>query len=64
MCFVGFKSVDQIFEEVTVDTWRDLLQDADDDEPIEILVKLGDHMAINFVSWDHIQGRVIGAPST
>lgn len=64
MCFVGFKSTDQIFEEVTVDTWRDLLQDADDDEPIEILVKLGDHMAINFVSWDHIQGRVFGVPSS
>jgi exoribonuclease R len=63
MCFVGFSSTDQIVEEVTVDTWRDLLKDADDDEPIEILVKLGDQMAIDFVSWDHINGRVIGAPA-
>lgn len=63
MCFVGFSSTDQIFEEVTVDTWRDLLSDADEDEPIEILVKLGDQMAIDFVSWNHIEGRVIGAPS-
>ncbi|OLS25762.1 MAG: Ribonuclease R [Candidatus Heimdallarchaeota archaeon LC_2] len=63
MCFVGFKSTDQIIEEVTVDNWRDLLEDEDSNEPIEILLKLGDQMAINFVSWDHIQGRVIGAPS-
>ncbi|MFV2013864.1 MAG: RNB domain-containing ribonuclease, partial [Candidatus Heimdallarchaeota archaeon] len=63
MCFVGFKSTDQIFEEVTVDTWRDLLEDAEDDDPIEVLVKLGDQMAIDFESWDHIEGRVIGAPS-
>lgn len=63
MCFIGFKSTDQISEEVTVDNWRDLLENADDDEPIEVLVKLGDKMAINFVSWDHIEGRVIGAPT-
>lgn len=63
MCFVGFKTIDHIAEEVTVENWRDLLQDNAEDDPVEIIAKLGDKMAVDFVGWNHIDGIVEAAPS-
>ena len=60
MCFIGFKSVDNLAEEVTPDNWRELLEG--EEEPVEIIAKLGDKIAVDFVSWDHIEGKVGAIP--
>ncbi|MHA2249344.1 MAG: RNB domain-containing ribonuclease [Candidatus Kariarchaeaceae archaeon] len=60
MAFVGFQSTDHIAEEVTPDNWQELLEG--EEEPVEIIVKLGDKIAVEFTSWDHIEGRVGAAP--
>jgi exoribonuclease R len=60
MCFVGFQSIDDIAEEVTPDNWRELLEGGD--EPVEIITKLGEKIAIQFNSWNHIEGRVGAVP--
>lgn len=61
MCFLGSKGKFNLEEELTPQNWRELLQ-VDEDNPMQILAKLGDKMAITFIGWDHIDGRVTAAP--
>ena len=61
MCFAGFQSTDQIAKEITPENWRTFIHE-DEEDPIEIIAKLGDRIAIEFTSWDHIEGRVGAIP--
>ncbi|MCY3411073.1 MAG: VacB/RNase II family 3'-5' exoribonuclease [Candidatus Heimdallarchaeota archaeon] len=61
MAFLGSKGKFNLEEEITPENWRELLQ-VDEDNPMQILAKLGDKMAIRFIGWDLIEGRVTAAP--
>ncbi len=61
MCFLGSKGKFNLEEEITPDNWRELLE-VDEDNPMQILAKLGDKLAITFIGWDLIDGKVTAAP--
>ena len=61
MAFLGSKAKFNLEEEISPDNWRELLQ-VDEDNPMQVLAKLGDKLAITFIGWNHIEGRVTAAP--
>ncbi|MHA2502693.1 MAG: RNB domain-containing ribonuclease, partial [Candidatus Kariarchaeaceae archaeon] len=60
ICFVGSKSDYNLRDEITPANWRELLSDGD--EPIEVITKLGDKIAVDFIGWNHVEGKVDAAP--
>ncbi|MDH5400986.1 MAG: ribonuclease R [Candidatus Heimdallarchaeota archaeon] len=62
MCFVGSRSDYNFNDKLTPTNWEDVLQKGD--EPIEVIVKLGDRIALEFISWNHVEGKVEAAPVT
>jgi exoribonuclease R len=60
MCFLGSRGKFDMQEELTPANYKDLLEHGDD--PIEVLVKLGDKIAIEFAKLDHVEGKVEARP--
>jgi len=60
MCFVGSRSNFDMEQQITPHNWRELLSEGD--EPIEVIAKIGDRIAIEFKRWNHIEGKVEASP--
>ena len=64
MCFVGSRSKFDMNTEITPDNYKELLQTSSDDkeEPVEIIVELGDKIAVSFTQFNHVEGEIVAAP--
>ena len=58
MCFVG-QDLISIWNKNS-SNWRELLSEGT--EPIEVIAKIGDRIAIEFKKWNHIEGKVEASP--
>ena len=47
-------------QQITPHNWRELLSEGN--EPIEVIAKIGDRIAIEFKKWNHIEGKVEASP--
>ncbi len=64
MCFVGSRSKFDMNTEITPDNYKELLKNTEDtrDEPIEVIVELGDKIALSFTQFNHVEGEIVAAP--
>ncbi|RMG37812.1 MAG: RNB domain-containing ribonuclease [Methanobacteriota archaeon] len=64
MCFVGSRSKFDMNTEITPENYKELLKTSSDDkeEPIEIIVELGDKIAVTFTQFNHVEGEIVAAP--
>jgi len=60
MCFVGSRSDHNVRDEITPENWKELLKEGD--EPVEVITKIGDKVTVDFIGWNHVEGKVDAAP--
>ena len=60
MCFIGSKDQYELEEQITPHNYKELLKEGD--EPIQVLIKVGDKVRIQFIKLNHIEGQITARP--
>lgn len=62
MCFIGARDQLEFADEITPNNYKELLQEGE--EPIDVLAKIGDKVAVEFTEFDYVEGRISARPVT